>query len=134
MKELIPAGGTHLDDPWGITIAPSGFGSFGKDLLVGNFGNGEINAFDPTTGAFLGTVHGADGKAIVNDGLWALATRTGGTFDTNAVYFTAGLNGQKDGLFGRLDTAVPEPISLGLVAIGCLSVGLLSIRKRIGSN
>lgn len=134
IKELITAGDAHLNDPWGIVVAPSSFGTFANSLLVGNFGNGEINAFDQSTGAFLGTLNGPNGQPLVNDGLWALATRTGGTFDTNAVYFTAGINGQKDGLFGKLDPTTPEPASLGLGVIGILAITLFSARKPSGTR
>ena len=88
IKELIAAGGPYLNQPWGLAIAPAGFGSFSGDLLVGNLGDGKINAFDPSTGAFLGTISGFNGP-IVNSGLWELSVRTGGTFDTTAVYFAA---------------------------------------------
>jgi uncharacterized protein (TIGR03118 family) len=109
IKELIAAGGPQLNEPWGVVIAPAGFGSFGGNLLVGNFGNGQINAFDATTGAFVGTVSGPNGP-VVNSGLWALAVRTGGTFNTNAVYFTAGINNQADGLFGVLTAAAASTV------------------------
>jgi uncharacterized protein (TIGR03118 family) len=116
LNELIGPGG-QLETPWGITIAPTGFFDFSDDLLVGNFGNGEINAFNPVTGAFLGTLSDSGGNPIVNQDLWALAVRTGGSFDTSAVYFTAGINRETDGLFGELtSTASPEPESLGLSA------------------
>ncbi len=74
MREV--AAGGALDPPWGITMAPAGFGKFGGDLLVGNLGNGEINAFNPATGAFLGTLEDGSGNPIFNDGLWALAFRS----------------------------------------------------------
>jgi uncharacterized protein (TIGR03118 family) len=109
IKELIAAGGPQLNEPWGVVIAPAGFGSFGGNLLVGNFGNGQINAFDATTGAFVGTVSGPNGP-IVNSGLWALSVRTGGTFNTSAVYFTAGINNQADGLFGVLTAAAASTV------------------------
>jgi uncharacterized protein (TIGR03118 family) len=119
-----------LNVPWGITFAPPGFGDLGGDLLVGNFGNGWINAFDPTTGAFIAALKKVDGTPFAESGLWTLTTRAAGSgFDANAVYFTAGINGQADGLFGRLD-AVPEPVSVGLATLGCVAVGLLSLRKR----
>jgi uncharacterized protein (TIGR03118 family) len=112
------ATGNGLYAPWGVTLAPSGFGDFSNDLLVGNFGNGEILAFDPANANFLGVLDGRNGQPIVNDFLWALDTRTGGTNDNpNAVYFTAGINNQTDGLFGDL-IAVPEPAALGLAVFG----------------
>jgi uncharacterized protein (TIGR03118 family) len=92
-----------LDSPWGLVLAPSSFGSLGGDLLVGNFGNGHINAFNPTTGGFLGELKDPDGEPIVIDGLWALKVGNGGAGgDTDKVYFTAGLFGETHGLFGSL--------------------------------
>lgn len=127
------AGGA-LYAPWGITIAPSSFGSYSNDLLVGNFGNGLIQAIDPNTGAFLGSLSGANGQPLVNSGLWALDTRTGGAnVNTNAVYFTAGINNEQDGLFGAITlTQTPEPATLiqtGSAVIGLLMVG---VRRRLG--
>jgi uncharacterized protein (TIGR03118 family) len=122
LTELIGPGG-QLESPWGITIAPTGFFDFSNDLLVGNFGNGEINAFNPVTGAFLGTVSDSSGNPIVNQDLWALAVRPTGNFNSNAVYFTAGINRQQDGLFGEL-TSSPEPKSLGLSLCALAFCGL----------
>jgi len=125
IKELIGPG-SQLDDPWGVVLAPSGFGIFSGDLLVGNFGNGMINAFDPSTGAFLGALADSNGNPIVNQDLWALAVSPTAP---NAVYFTAGINGQEDGLFGDF-VADPEPGSLSLVGLGCLALGLFSRRRQ----
>jgi uncharacterized protein (TIGR03118 family) len=111
LKELITAGTPQLNLPWGVVIAPAGFGTFANDLLVGNFGDGKINAFDPNTGAFLGTVSGFNGP-LVNSGLWSLAVRTGGTFNTSAVYFMAGINNQADGLFGAITAVTPSTVAI----------------------
>jgi uncharacterized protein (TIGR03118 family) len=126
-RRLIGTGG-QLDQPWGIVVAPASWGAFGNALLVGNFGNGEINAFNPTTGVFLGTVTGSNGQPLVNSGLWALATRTGPGFDPNAVYFTAGINGEADGLLGSI-TPTPEPFSLGLIALGGAAIVVIGRRR-----
>lgn len=92
-----------LNSPWGVAIAPSTFGAFGGDLLVGNFGDGKINAFDPTSGVLLGTLQDSNGNAIVIPGLWALVFGNGGSGgDKNTLYFTAGLGGQQHGLLGSL--------------------------------
>jgi uncharacterized protein (TIGR03118 family) len=128
ITELIGAGG-QLDAPWGVVIAPAGFMGFAGDLLVGNFGNGEINAFNPTTGAFIGTLTDSSGNPIVNQNLWALAVRTGGAFNTSAVYFDAGINHQADGLFGEL-TSTPEPGSLITGAFGCAALILFMAMRR----
>jgi hypothetical protein len=92
-----------LDSPWGLAIAPSSFGNLAGALLVGNFGNGHINAFNPTTGAFLGELKDPDGEPIQIDGLWALKVGNGGNGgDATKVYFTAGLFDETHGLFGSL--------------------------------
>ena len=118
---------THLNSPWGITQAPAGFGTFGGDILVGNFGDGTISAFDPS-GAFQGVLSDGSGNAIVNSGLWALNFRASGSgFDPNALFFTAGINGEADGLFGEIAPA-PEPSTLALFALGI--AGLTSARRR----
>ena len=119
--------GGHLNAPWGVTIAPPGFGTLAGDLLVGNFGDGTINAYDPVTGAFIETITGSSGP-IVDSGLWALGTRTGGTgVNTSAVYFTAGINNEADGLFGAI-LVTPEPGTIVLAAAGLL--GILAYRRR----
>jgi uncharacterized protein (TIGR03118 family) len=101
-----------VNAPWGLALAPAGFGPLGGALLVGNFGlgDGKINAYDPNTGQFLGNITDADGNPIAIEGLWALAFGNGGNAgDTNALYFTAGINrtgagsvGAMDGLFGSI--------------------------------
>jgi uncharacterized protein (TIGR03118 family) len=94
--------GGPLNSPWGVTLAPAGFGQFSNDLLVGNFGDGHINAFDPNSGKFLGTLTLANGQPFEEDHLWALTFGNGVTNNPTTLYFTAGINGQKDGLFGSI--------------------------------
>ena len=118
--------------PWGITLAPSQFGGLGGDLLIGQFGDGQILAYDPTTNALLGTLDGKNGLPIVNPFLWALEFRTGGTnIKTDALYFTAGYNNQLDGLFGEIAPS-PEPgtITLLFAAIGSFGARHLLRRQR----
>lgn len=86
-----------LNAPWGMALAPDNFGTFSGALLVGNFGDGKINAFDPSTGDFLGTVSNKKGKPLKIDGLWGLDPGPG-----NAVTFSAGTNGEADGLLGLI--------------------------------
>jgi uncharacterized protein (TIGR03118 family) len=96
----------QLDSPWGVAQAPAGFGQFGGDILIGNFGNGHINAFDPVTGEFLDKVRDPHGQAIAIDGLWTIKFGNGGNGgDRNTLYFTAGPNDETDGLFGSLAPA-----------------------------
>jgi uncharacterized protein (TIGR03118 family) len=97
--------GSQLASPWGITLAPSGFGQFGGDLLVGNFSflASEINAFDPTTGAFMGTIPIDPGTGQSAGGLWSLAFgNAGNNGDPNTLFFTDGIDGEQHGLFGSL--------------------------------
>jgi uncharacterized protein (TIGR03118 family) len=112
--------GDVLNAPWGIAQAPATFDSLASDFLIGNFGDGTINAFSPT-GLFLGTLANASGDMLVNEGLWALTFGNGGNGGlSNALYLTAGLNDEVDGLFARIDApqAVPEPGTLALLTLG----------------
>src|SRR5229473_788317 len=91
-----------LNSPWGLALAPASFGTFSNDVLVGNFGDGRINAFDPTTGAFHGQLR-RNGHPITINGLWGLAFGNGGAAgDANTLFFAAGLNDEADGLFGSI--------------------------------
>ena len=95
----------HLNSPWGLAIAPA-FGPFGGALLVANFGDGTIVAFDTATGAFHDYLRDASGKPIEIDGLWGLAFGNGVSLgDADSLYFTAGPNEEQDGIFGRLRNA-----------------------------
>jgi uncharacterized protein (TIGR03118 family) len=94
-----------LNSPWGVNIAPANWGAFGGALLVGNFGDGKINAFDLKTGNALGTLQDATGKAIAIQGLWALLFGNGRTADANTLYFTAGPSfgdNKNHGLYGGI--------------------------------
>src|ERR1700730_7246378 len=107
MLDRVASGGV-LDSPWGLAIAPPGFGEFANDLLVGNFGDGTINVFNPKNDHFLGKLEDANGAPITIGDLWALVPGTGnaGT-DPNKIYFTAGVLNEAQGLFGSL-AANPE--------------------------
>jgi uncharacterized protein (TIGR03118 family) len=95
--------GGALDKPWGVTLAPTGFGTFSNDLLVGNFGNGNINAFNAQTGEFLGELTTSSGQAFSEDHLWSLQFGNGvAAGKKTTLIFTAGINGEKDGLLGSL--------------------------------
>lgn len=91
-----------LNAPWGIAQATTGFGSFSNDILIGNFGDGTINAFDPATGQFLGAIKDSGGTVITNPGLWALVFRGDGVGAANTLYFTAGASGENHGLFATI--------------------------------
>jgi uncharacterized protein (TIGR03118 family) len=118
-----------LNAPWGLALAPASFGELSGKLLVGNFGDGRINAFDPTNGIFVDAVRDVNGSPIMIDGLWGIAFgNTGPHFDPNKLYFTAGLNDEENGLFGSLRSAVPEPGYS--VLVGC-ALMLLGVFRRL---
>jgi uncharacterized protein (TIGR03437 family) len=95
-----------LNAPWGVAIAPATFGAFANDVLIGNFGDGTINAFNPTTGASVGTLTDENGNIVSISGLWGLLLGNGGSGgDANAIYFTAGTGGQRHGLLGSIQAA-----------------------------
>jgi uncharacterized protein (TIGR03118 family) len=91
-----------LNAPWGIVQAGANFGPFSNDILIGNFGDGTINAFDPATGNFLGQLKDKHGNVITNPGLWALVFRNDGVGNPNTLYFTAGASAENHGLFGAI--------------------------------
>jgi uncharacterized protein (TIGR03118 family) len=92
-----------LDSPWGMVVAPGNFGAFSNALLVGNFGDGRISAFDLASGDFLGQMLLPSGQPLVIDGLWGLRFGNGGQGGrTNLLYFTAGPDGESHGLFGNI--------------------------------
>jgi uncharacterized protein (TIGR03118 family) len=130
-RRLISNG--SLNSPWGLALAPAGFGPFGGDLLVGNFGDGAVNAFDPLTGALEGTLSDPDGNPITIQGLWGLRFGNGGNGgDPGTLYFAAGIPGpggavEDHGLFGSLAFAAPEPAALALVIPG---LAVLSFWRR----
>jgi hypothetical protein len=105
----------ELNAPWAVTVAPATFGIFGGALLVGNFGEGNpsIHAYNPTTGAFLGTLQDEGGTGIVIDKLWDLKFGNGGTGgDPNVLYFAAGPAAEEHGLFGSLSPTTVEAPAL----------------------
>ncbi|HTI98772.1 MAG TPA: TIGR03118 family protein [Dongiaceae bacterium] len=103
-----------LNSPWGLAVAPANFGLFAGELLIGNFGDGTINAFDPVSGLRVGTLQDTNGAPIAIEGLWDLKFGNGGNGGvTNKLYFTAGIAAggalEDHGLFGSLAAAVPQP-------------------------
>lgn len=141
LEHLISNG--PLNSPWGVAIAPANWGAFGGALLVGNFGDGKINAFNLTTGAFLGALQDSTGNPIAISGLWGLLFGSGTKTDPNTLYFVAGIpNGSSiaRGLLGTIAppsavTAIvnaaswlPGPVSPGeLIVIGGQTVGAIPL-------
>jgi uncharacterized protein (TIGR03118 family) len=127
--------GGNLNAPWGLAIAPASFGIFSGDLLVGNFGDGIINVYDPKTFAFLGQLSDGTGKTLVYASLWELffgltpssSTTTG---NLNTLYFTAGLTGEKHGLLGSINT---NPTATGTATYG-LSASASTATVAAGSS
>jgi uncharacterized protein (TIGR03118 family) len=119
-----------LNAPWGLAIAPASYGKFANDLLVGNFGDGAINAYTlGATSTFAGQLDGTNGQPISIDGLWGLSVGNNGSAGSlNRVYFSAGPQGESNGLFGSL-TAVPEPGVNAMLVAGLLSTGLFATRR-----
>jgi uncharacterized protein (TIGR03118 family) len=124
-----------INAPWGLALATSkNFGPFSGDLLIGNLYDSKIDAYNltPSTPHF-------DGSITVNTsftspvGLWALAFGNGHSGNSDFLYFTAGINDQKDGLFGSINF-VPEPSSYVLLALGGLSLAILQVARRVSSR
>jgi uncharacterized protein (TIGR03118 family) len=109
LSRVIPIG-DKLDAPWGMAIAPTTFGTFGGDVLVGNFGDGTIGAYDPKTYEFKGQITDGDGNVIANPGLWEIVFGQvqPAVGDPNTLYFTAGLNHETAGLFGTITVGSTE--------------------------
>ena len=95
-----------LNAPWGVAVAPSTFGAFASDVLIGNFGDGTVNAFDPNTGSALGALQDQNGNTITYPGLWGLIVGNGGSGgDANAVYLIAGGASQKHGVLASIQAS-----------------------------
>lgn len=126
-KRLITQG--VLNSPWALDLAPANFGKFSNDLLVGNFGDGMIDAFDPTSGKFLGELTDANGQPIVENALWDLVNGNGGKAGSpNRVYFTSGVPDEGGGLFGSI-SALPEPGTWAMMLLGVAAIGFAARRR-----
>jgi uncharacterized protein (TIGR03118 family) len=139
IRHLVPAGG-RLNAPWGVAKAPATFGSLANMLLIGNFGDGVINGFDPTTGVFAGSVSDAAGNALANVGLWGIGFGNGAQNQpVNTLYFAAGIAGETAGLYGRIDLGATAPdataptVALTAPAAGALS-GTVSLTATAADN
>jgi uncharacterized protein (TIGR03118 family) len=95
------ATGDQLNAPWGVALAPAGFGQFAGDILVGNFGDGRINVYGKD-GEFIDQLEDSNGRPMTIDGLWALNFGGGVKSSPDTLYFSAGPNGGSEGLFGTI--------------------------------
>src|SRR5262249_20390986 len=121
---------THgtLNSPWGLALAPGAWGPLAGDLLVGNFGDGRINVFDPSNN-FLGQLNDTSGNPVSIDGLWALNVGNGGSGGNKGqIYFTAGPSDEMHGLFGVISIPEPSPALLAGAA-SALGVGIGFVRR-----
>jgi uncharacterized protein (TIGR03118 family) len=130
IKNLVTGG--PLASPWGMAIAPKGFGEFGGDLLVGNFSAADgdvINAFNATTGKFVGSIDVNPGAGNTPGGLWDLTFGSGGPAGNPlTLYFSDGINSEADGLFGAI--TVPEPSTWAMMLLGFGGLALFGARRR----
>jgi uncharacterized protein (TIGR03118 family) len=138
--------GGNLNSPWGVALAPATFGDFANDLLVGNAGDGKINAFDPSTGAYLGTVSDPGGIPIVLPRVFGLRFGNGGSGGAaGTLFFNAREPVQgvvsDHGLFGKLDANLVNVPALDdrgraalVLAVALVAVGLLRARRRTAAG
>ena len=123
-----------LNAPWGLAIAPGSFGAMAGALLVGNFGDGRINAYNAATHAFLGQVQDVGGGPLDIDGLWAISPGNGANGGSNSLlYFTAGPDDESHGIFGVL-TPTPEPSVTVLLMVGLSGLMFLTRRRAFGTG
>jgi uncharacterized protein (TIGR03118 family) len=109
VSHLIPVGGV-LNAPWGIALAPANFAPLSNDLLIGNFGDGKINAFDPTTGKFIAALSNSAGDPLAIPGLWGIAFgNNSANQPSNTLFFAAGTDEQAHGTYGRIDVGTGAP-------------------------
>jgi uncharacterized protein (TIGR03118 family) len=138
VSHLVSAGGL-LNAPWGVALAPADFGTLSNAVLIGNFGDGKINAFATGTGAFVGAIADSQGTAFAQVGLWGIAFGNDtGNQPHNTLFFSAGVNDQSSGEFGRIDAgAAPilnaSPIVVLTAPSGTVS-GTVNVSATVQSN
>jgi uncharacterized protein (TIGR03118 family) len=128
IKHLIPVGGA-LNAPWGLALAPADFGTLSNTLLVGDFGDGKINGYDPATGTFMGAITNSAGTAFAEPGLWGIAFGNDAANQPhNTLFFAAGTNDEVNGLYGRIDLGAPPALNAPPVVTLTVPAGNLTGR------
>jgi hypothetical protein len=141
LKHLVPTGGA-LNAPWGVALAPAtGFGNLSGMVLIGNFGDGVINGYNPDTGAFVDSVKTSAGQTIANPGLWGIAFGNGARNQpTTTLYFAAGIANEAGGLYGRIDLGATPPdvvaptVTLTAPAAGATVTGTVAVTATAADN
>ena len=135
VTHLVAADG-KLNAPWGVAMAPAGFGTLSNSLLIGNFADGVINGYDPVTGAFVGTLQDSNGQPIATPGLWGIAFGNGARNQpTTTLFFAAGIADEADGLYGRIDLGATAPdIIAPTVALTAPAAGNVSNTVAVTAN
>ena len=129
IKQLVAKGA--LNAPWGVALAPADFGPLSKALLIGNFGDGKINAYDPAVGTLVGTVNDSSGAALATSGLWGIAFGNDANNQPhNALFFAAGTNNEANGSYGRIDVGATPPL-LNKPPVVALSVPAGSLKGTV---
>jgi uncharacterized protein (TIGR03118 family) len=132
VKRFATAG--PLNAPWGIAKAGANFGPFSNDILIGNTGDGTINAFDPLTGNFAGQLKDGDGNVLVIDGLHALAFGSHGLGDLNTLFLTAGIAARQDGLFASITTGLVSSTRVTVPPTAAGTAAQISVTVSAGSG
>jgi uncharacterized protein (TIGR03118 family) len=141
ITRLIPPGGP-LNAPWGLAVAPAGFGTLGGALLVGNFGDGRINGFSVANGAFVHGLGNSSGAPIAISGLWGMAFGNGARNQpANVLYVAAGSNNEANGLYARIDLGatapdIVAPVNVALTAPAAAATvsGSINMTATAGDN
>jgi uncharacterized protein (TIGR03118 family) len=126
IKQLVPPGGA-LNGPWGMALAPADFGTLSKTLLVGNFGDGKINGYDPASGTFMGAIMDSAGHPFAMPGLWGIAFGNDAANQPhNTLFFAAGINDEANGSYGRIDLGGPPSLNAAPVVTLTVPTGNLT--------
>lgn len=139
LTHLIAAGGA-LNAPWGIALAPADFGPLGKDLLIGNLGDGKINAFDPQTGKLIGPISDSHSNPLAVPGLWGIAFGNDSVDQPhNTLFFAAGTVDGSHGEYGRIDVGATPPTLNGTAAVTVVAPsatvsGTVTLSAKVGDS